>query len=128
MIGDAISSALPTLRAAAESLMMSTVSVGWPVTVTADPDTGADVVTAVLLYEGIARVKGATQSSQAISASVLSEPIHFPAMAPVIPIGARITVLDSVTQPNLVGNVYRAIRSHLAEFQTAQRVEVESWQ
>jgi len=59
---------------------------------------------------------------------VTSEQIHFPALAPMIPVGTRITVTGSANQPNLVGLVYRATRSHLAEFQTAQRVEVESWQ
>jgi hypothetical protein len=114
-------------RARAESLMDSTVRAE-TVTVTADPTTGADVVTAVAIYEGAAKVKGATQSTGAIPATVASESIHFPAAAPVILRGTRITVLDSANQPNLVGIVYRATRSHLAEFQTAQRVEVESWQ
>jgi len=98
------------------------------VTVTANPTTGADVVTAALLYAGAAKVKGASQASLAVPATVTSEQIHFPALAPMIPVGTRITVTGSANQPNLVGLVYRATRSHLAEFQTAQRVEVESWQ
>ena len=108
--------------------MMTTVRAE-RVTVTADPTTGDDViVVAALLYDGPAKVKAASGSSLAVPATVTSEQIHFPALAPVIPVGIRITVLDSVTQPNLVGRVYRVTRSHLGEFQTAQRVEVESWQ
>jgi len=99
------------------------------VTVTANSTTGADVVTVTAtVYTGPAKVKGASGSSLTVPATVVPEQIHFPAMAAVIPRGTRITVTGSENQPNLIGRVYRATRSHLAEFQTAQRVEVESWQ
>jgi len=127
MIGDAISSALPMLRAEAESLMTSTVRAE-TVTITTDPTTGADVLAATLLYRGIARVKGPGSSSLAVPATVMSESIHFPATAVPIPVGTRITVEDSANQPNLIGCVYRVTRSYLAELQAAQRAEVESWQ
>ena len=120
---------LARARAAAQALMTTTVRVEM-VTVAADPDTGADVITPTsLVYSGPARVKGSTiQSAQTTRATVSAAQIHFPATASAIPVGCRITVEDSVNQPSLVGREYRATKSHLAEFQTAQRVEVESWQ
>ena len=100
------------------------------VSVTADPDTGDDIIAVdAVVYVGAAKVKGSTiQSSPAIPATVTPSQIHFPATATVIPVGCRITVEASANQPNLVDRVYRATQSHVAEFQTAQRVEVESWQ
>lgn len=128
MLGADITAALPELRRETESLMTTTVRVE-TVTVTADPTTGADVVTPTsLVYSGPAKVKGSAAAADAVPATVATERIHFPALGAVIPVGSRITVEDSTNQPNLVGLVYRVTRSHLAEFQTAQRVEVESWQ
>ena len=121
-----LGAALARGRVVAESLMTTTVRVE-TVTVTADPTTGADVVTGTPFYTGPARVKAPASSSLAVPATVASEQIHFPAAAPMIPVGVRVTVTASTNQPHLVGLVYRVTRPHMAEFQTSQRVEVESW-
>lgn len=119
--------ALTRGRALAEALMQTTVRVE-TIAVTTDQNTGADIKTATVIYTGKARVKGGSGASLAVPATVVSDQVHFPATAPAIPAGAQITVTASANQPSLVGNVYLVKRAHLAELQTAQRVEVESWE
>ena len=133
MLGDDVRSALPELRQHAESRMSTTVRVERILSVTADPMTGADVVTPATVHAALAcRVKASESAIQPRDVSGVDIPerpdqIHFPWDATGLEVGMRATVTAS-RNPILVGRMYRLVRPHLGDDTTAQRWGVESWQ
>lgn len=101
--------------------------------VTADPLTGADVVTAETVHAAlVCRVKAGTAALQPRDVSGVDIPerpdqIHFPWDTVGLEVGQRATVTAS-RNPILVDRVYRLVRPHVGDDTTAQRWGVESWQ
>ena len=133
MLGDDVRNALPELRAHALSRMTSAVRVERVLSVTADPLTGADVVTAATVHAALpCRVKASESAVQPRDVAGVDVPerpdqIHFPWDTAGLEVGQRVTVTAS-RNPILVGRVYRLVRSHIGDDATAQRWGVESWQ
>ena len=132
MLGDDVAGVLPELRAHALSRMTSTARVERILGVTANPMTGADVVTAETVHAALAcRVKAsvAIQPRDVSGVDIPERPdqLHFPWNTPGLNVGQRVTVTAS-QNPLLVGKVYRLVRPHLGDDTTAQRWGVESWQ
>lgn len=133
MLGDDVAGVLPELRTHALSRMTSTARVERILGVTADPLTGADVVTAATVHAALAcRVKAsesAIQPRDVAGADIPERPdqLHFPWDTAGLEVGQRATVTAS-RNPILVGKVYRLVRSHVGDDTTAQRWGVESWQ
>ena len=101
--------------------------------VTADPLTGADVVTAETVHAALpCRVKASESAIQPRDVAGVDTPerpdqIHFPWDTAGLEVGQRVTVTAS-QNPILVGRVYRLVRPHVGDDTTAQRWGVESWQ
>ena len=133
MLGDDVAGVLPELRALALSRMTSTAHVERILGVTADPLTGADVVTAATVHAALpCRVKASEAAIQPRDVAGVDIPerpdqIHFPWDTAGLEVGQRVTVTAS-RNPLLVGRVYRLVRSHIGDDTTAQRWGVESWQ
>lgn len=133
MLGDDVAGVLPELRAHALSRMTSTARVERILGVTANPMTGADVVTAETVHAALrCRVKASVAAIQPRDVSGVDIPerpdqLHFPWNTPGLNVGQRVTVTAS-QNPLLVGKVYRLVRPHLGDDTTAQRWGVESWQ
>ena len=132
MLGDDVAGVLPELRAHAESRMSTTVRAERVLSVTADPLTGADVVTAATIHAALpCRVKASVSEIQPRDVAGVDVPerpdqIHFPWDTAGLEVGQRVTVTAS-RNPILVGRVYRLVRSHVGDDATAQRWGVESW-
>ena len=132
MLGDDVAGVLPELRAHALSRMTSTAHVERVLGVTADPLTGADVVTAATVHAALpCRVKASESAIQPRDVAGVDIPerpdqIHFPWDTAGLEVGQRVTVTAS-RNPILVGRVYRLVRSHIGDDATAQRWGVESW-
>lgn len=98
MISDDIAATLPDLRAQAESRMQHACVARLAVGVTADPETGADVVEyGEPIYEGLCRLRnrsngtlGNSRESGGATVDVTSREWHIPISSPRIPIGAVI--------------------------------------
>lgn len=97
MLADDIASALPTIRAHAESRMTRSCVARPVVGVDADPNTGADVVEyGPAVYEGPCRLKppgrAATEDVESGRASVTRSPAewHIPHDSPRVPVGTVI--------------------------------------
>lgn len=119
-------------RALAESLMTCTAAVTRPTGVTADPETGADVVVREPVYDGPCKVSLATPqplSPELAGATVRvdRDEVHFPVTAGPFQVGDRVEITDATHQPHLVGRAFRVSSLHEMEWQTAQRVPVEIW-
>ena len=133
MLGDDVAGVLPELRAHAHSRMTSTAHVERVLAVTADPLTGADVVTAATVHAALpCRVKASESAIQPRDVAGVDVPerpdqLHFPWDTSGLEVGQRVTVTAS-RNPILVGRVYRLVRSHIGDDTTAQRWGVESWQ
>ncbi len=131
MLGDAISDALPSLRAQAESMMRTTVDIDTPGPVVTNPETGAaTVATGTPVYTGPARIKPATVAHGSIADSDVAlahDQLSIPVTAPPLRVGMRVVVTASDHEPRLVGGVYRVVAEHVGELTTAQRVGVERW-
>ena len=133
MLGDDVAGVLPELRAHALSRMTSTAHVERVLGVTADPLTGADVVTAETVHAAlVCRVRASVAAIQPRDVAGVDVPerpdqIHFPWDTAGLEVGQRVTVTAS-RNPILVGHVYRLVRSHIGDDATAQRWGVESWQ
>ena len=133
MLGDDVAGVLPELRANALSRMTSTAHVERILSVTADPLTGADVVTAATVHAALpCRVKASESAIQprdvaGVDAPERPDQIHFPWDTTGLAVGMRATVTAS-RNPILVGRMYRLVRPHLGDDTTAQRWGVESWQ
>ena len=133
MLGDDVAGVLPELRALALSRMTSTAHVERILGVTADPLTGADVVTAATVHAALpCRVKASEAAIQPRDVAGVDIPerpdqIHFPWDTAGLEVGQRVTVTAS-RNPILVGKVYRLVRPHVGDDTTAQRWGVESWQ
>ena len=133
MLGDDVAGVLPELRALALSRMTSTAHVERILGVTADPLTGADVVTAATVHAALpCRVKASEAAIQPRDVAGVDIPerpdqIHFPWDTAGLEVGQRVTVTAS-RNPLLVGRVYRLVRSHIGDDTTAQRWGVELWQ
>lgn len=133
MLGADISAHLPELRSHALSRMSSTVRVERVLSVTPDPLTGHDVVTAETVHAALAcRVKASVAAIQprdvsGVDISERPDQLHFPWDTTGLAVGMRATVTAS-RNPILVGKVYRLVRPHVGDDATAQRWGVESWQ
>ena len=98
MIHDDIAAALPELRAHAESRMRRPCIARQVLGVTADPETGADVVVyGDPIFEGLCRLRnrakgslGAVRESGGVSVTVSDIEWHIPHDAPRIPVGTVI--------------------------------------
>lgn len=133
MLGDDVAGVLPELRAHALSRMTSTAHVERILSVTPDPLTGQDVVTAETVHAALpCRLKAATSALRPANVGDLTIPehsdqLHVPWDTPGLAVGMRATITAS-SNPLLVGRVYRLSRSHVGDDTTAQRWGVESWQ
>ena len=129
---DVLAEHLPRGRWMAERLMTTTATVTRNESVTPDPETGADVVTRDLVYQGPCKVSSAapqplTPEVAGGTANIDRDEIHFPVTAGPFDVGDRVEITGSTHQPHLVGRVYRVTSLHEMEWQTAQRIPVETW-
>ena len=132
MIHDDIARVLPELQAHAESLMTTTATVTRNESVTPDPETGEDVVTRDTVYQGPCKVSSAVPQPLSPevaggTANIDRDEIHFPVTAGPFDVGDRVEITGSTHQPHLVDRVYRVTSLHEMEWQTAQRIPVETW-
>lgn len=131
MIGDAISAALPELRAQAESMMLDTVEITRPGAVTTDPESGEVAPTNDPVYSGRARWKQATSqatSADAGTAIISTTPgeVHLPASTPYQPQpGDLIVCTASTLNPHLVGARTVVKSRFTGSAVTAYRIPVE---
>ena len=116
-------------RRAAESLMSDVVRVsrasGGPVT---DPVTGVASVPSVVVYEGIGRVQGrATEAKtvDGVQVYVLSDlTVQLPvSVEPVV--DDEVRVVESLTEPHLVGRTFRVKSAPRKSHATMTRCEAE---
>ena len=116
-------------RRAAESLMSDVVRVsrasGRPVT---DPETGVVSVPSVEVYEGIGRVQGrATEAKtvDGVQVYVLSDlTVQLPvSVEPVV--DDEVRVVESLTEPHLVGRTFRVKSAPRKSHATMTRCEAE---
>ena len=116
-------------RRAAESLMTDVVLVsrasGLPVT---DPETGVVSVPSVEVYEGIGRVQGrATEAKtvDGVQVYVLSDlTVQLPvSVEPVV--DDEVRVVESLTEPHLVGRTFRVKSAPRKSHATMTRCEAE---
>lgn len=116
-------------RRAAESLMTDVVLVsrasGRPVT---DPETGVVSVPSVEVYEGIGRVQGrATEAKtvDGVQVYVLSDlTVQLPvSVEPVV--DDEVRVVESLTEPHLVGRTFRVKSAPRKSHATMTRCEAE---
>ena len=116
-------------RRAAEALMTDTVRVtrasGRPVT---DPETGVVSVPSVEVYEGIGRVQGrATEAKtvDGVQVYVLSDlTVQLPvSVEPVV--DDEVRVVESLTEPHLVGRTFRVKSAPRKSHATMTRCEAE---
>jgi hypothetical protein len=120
MLADDLATALPELRAAAESLMTSTVTITRP---------GESTWDEAMVYTGRCKV----QTFQAFEAEpdaggaqrvIQRYYLHVPVSAGVFLPGDRAEITASAN-PLLVGNVYVVAAPHEKDWQTAQRLLVD---
>ena len=118
-------------RAAAESLMTTTCTVGRPTgEFVTHPDTGVDTPEVrPVAVRGICKVQAATPQAaapvvggQAITVERLQ--IHLPIGDPVRP-GDTVTITGSPMDPALVGSVFRLTELARGTYRTAQRWDAE---
>ena len=116
-------------RRAAESLMTDVVLVsrasGLPVT---DPETGVVSVPSVEVYEGIGRVQGrATEAKtvDGVQVYILSDlTVQLPvSVEPVV--DDEVRVVESLTEPHLVGRTFRVKSAPRKSHATMTRCEAE---
>ena len=116
-------------RRAAESLMTDVVLVsrasGRPVT---DPETGVVSVPSVEVYEGIGRVQGRATEAKAVDGVqvyVLSDlTVQLPvSVEPVV--DDEVRVVESLTEPHLVGRTFRVKSAPRKSHATMTRCEAE---
>jgi len=116
-------------RRAAESLMTDLVRVsrasGGPVT---DPVTGVASVPSVVVYEGIGRVQGrATEAKtvDGVQVYILSDlTVQLPvSVEPVV--DDEVRVVESLTEPHLVGRTFRVKSAPRKSHATMTRCEAE---
>ena len=116
-------------RRAAESLMLDVVRVsrasGRPVT---DPETGVVSTPSVEVYEGIGRVQGrATEAKtvDGVQVYILSDlTVQLPvSVEPVV--DDEVRVVESLTEPHLVGRTFRVKSAPRKSHATMTRCEVE---
>ena len=116
-------------RRAAESLMSDVVRVsrasGRPVT---DPETGVVSVPSVEVYEGIGRVQGrATEAKtvDGVQVYILSDlTVQLPvSVEPVV--DDEVRVVESLTEPHLVGRTFRVKSAPRKSHATMTRCEAE---
>lgn len=122
-----ISTAMPGLRRAAESLMTDVVRISRPGG-TPDPLTGQPAVE--LVYEGPGKVQSFRpyeRVADVVGAAVVvsRREVHVPADAGEFRVGDVVDVLESRTQPAVVGNTYRVAFPDEKTHQTAQRLLVD---
>lgn len=126
MIHDAIAAALPELRAHAESRMQRPCVARPVVGVTADPETGADVVVyGDPIFEGMCRLRnrakgslGASRESGGVSVTVSDIEWHIPYGSPRVPVGTVIFFEDGTP-------AYRTTDLADGDDMTARRYPVE---
>jgi len=130
-LGADITAALPELRAAAESMMHSTVIIRRPSGSTWNEETGTSVPAWVDVYEGPARIRfkdtqprvaDAAGEQVVDQAPVLSLPIATSADVRVDDIA---TVTANPTDPGLIGLQFRIAGVHAQTHATARRFPVE---
>ena len=116
-------------RRAAESLMTDLVRVsrasGGPVT---DPVTGVVSVPSVVVYEGIGRVQSRQTEAETVdgvqvyvlSSLVVQLPVH---VSPLV--DDEVRVVESLTEPHLVGRTFRVKSAPRKSHATMTRCEAE---
>ena len=125
MIADDIAAALPELRAHAVSRMRRPCIARPVLDVTADPETGADVVVyGDPIYQGMCRltppreVTSQSRESAGATVTVTRREWHIPHDAPRVPIGTVVTFEDDVP-------AYRVTDVSDGDDMTARRYPVE---
>ena len=130
---DAVKAELPAMRERAESLMVDTCTIAAPGSETFDPDTGEYVTTpGASLYSGPCQVQVAGPS---VGEAVVGEQqVALERIIVKIPVGSAATPPDSVvtitavsdlSDPALVGRVFRVTGTHAKTFATARRLPCE---
>ena len=131
MLGDAISEALPELRAEAESLMQDTLAVERQSGTTLDPDTLAEVPAYVPVYAGPGRIQrpGALSPRENVAGGfefdVRAVLAQLPLSAVGILAGDRVTVtaVGPLTDPDLLGLV-ATVQANLTKTHPTKRTLV----
>ena len=127
--GELIADRLPTLQAASEALMTSTVTITRAGDSVWDEDAGEYVDEPTTIYEGRCKL----QTFQAFEAEpeaggaqrvIQRYYLHVPVSAGIFLPGDR-AVITASANPLLVGNVYVVAAAHEKDWQTAQRLLVD---
>jgi hypothetical protein len=133
---DDIKRELPGLQQAAESRMTTTVEIGTPGPWTYDPDLDRDVRTLTDSFTTKARIR--VRSSQQESTSergartiiTTQRELHIPINSPVTApnMVARVTAIDSLSDPSLAGVEFKILGVLPGDQMTARRLLVEEVQ
>lgn len=133
MLGYDVAAALPELRAQAESIMTSRVVVSRETGTVRDPETGTNVPTWTVIYQGKARVRMPStearevdQSGQRIveSAPTLSLPIG-DSSAALVALDDVAVLIEHGPDPLIVGTRMRVAEGIDQTWSTARRFSVE---
>lgn len=130
MIGDQLATALPELQAEAESLMVTDCRVRRPSGVTADPGTGADIVTFKpgAVFTGGCKIQTLQAQVQVVesgraTAAAQSYEVHLPVTSGPYRTGDVVEVLDA--PGGAVVRRFRVEGLNTKTWQTAQRLPVQ---
>lgn len=115
---------LPRARAHAESMMVDECVIERPDGVTADPETGADVVVSSQVYAGRCRVRDRA-ATVARESDVAGADVDTRRLEIHVPVGTGPYRTGDVVAAR--GRRFRVLAPHDATFQTAIRLPVEEW-
>lgn len=130
-LADEVAASLPEMRLEAESLMVDTVVVEQQDGTTIDPDTLAEVLAWVPVYEGIARIQrpGALSPRDVVAGGYEFDERSILAQLPLAVTGivsghrVRVTAVGAVSDPDLVGLV-ATVQANLAKTHATKRTLV----
>lgn len=122
--------ALAAGRTVAESLMVDSCIIDRPGEPVTDPDTGTVSPSHALIHEGRCKVQQTLAQSSSPEAggavfTVQGSRLDVPVGVGPLETGDRVRIVTAVSNPALVGNVYRIVETFEKSWQTAQRVRVE---
>jgi len=126
---DDVLSAIPDMRAAAESLMLDACTITRPGEPVTDPDTGEVTNTATEVYSGKCKVQSKDSSTSSPEAgghsfTVVSRQVHIPAGSADV-LDDDVVTITAATLSQLVGKVYRADGFTPDSYDTAFRLPVK---
>lgn len=127
-LGAEIAAALPELRQQAESMMVDSCTIATATPGAWDEATGTYAQSSVTLYAGPCRVqrsRGSDRSAMPGEAGyVLGDvTVSVPMCAPIVPVGAVVTVTSACADPHLADAQFTILGPHRKSLSTARRYE-----